>query len=125
MERAVQERLSRAAISKFFKLARIWRLRCLSKRQLLGGVSSAVLHRLKCGQKNVLGPDTLTRVFLLLEISRALNILYGRKLADSWVRLPNTNPMFQGEPPLEYMVKGGVPALLRVRQLLDSRRAGH
>ena len=125
MERAVQERRSRAAISKFFKLARVWRLRCLSQRQLLGGVSNAVLHRLKCRQKNLLDPDTLTRVCLLLEISRALNILYGRKLADSWVGLPNTNPMFQGESPLEYMVKGGVPALIRVRQLLDARRAGH
>jgi hypothetical protein len=88
-------------------------------------MSNGVLHRLKCGQRKVLDPDTLTRVFRLLEISRALNMLYGRKLADSWVRLPNTNPMFQGEPPLEYMVKGGVPALMRVRQLLDSRRAGH
>ena len=125
MEQTAQEQLSRAAISRFFKFARVWRLRGETARQLLGGVSEGVLNRLKRGQKKVLDQDKLTRVFLLLEISRALNILYGRKLADSWVRLPNTNPMFQGHPPLEYMVKGGVPALIRVKQLLDSRRAGH
>jgi hypothetical protein len=32
--------------------------------------------------------------------------------------------MFEGETPLAYMMKGGLPAMLRVRQLLDSRRGG-
>jgi hypothetical protein len=32
--------------------------------------------------------------------------------------------MFKGEPPLAYMIKGGVPAFVRVRQLLDARRGG-
>jgi len=30
--------------------------------------------------------------------------------------------MFAGESPLAYMVRGGQPAMMRVRQLLDSRR---
>jgi hypothetical protein len=45
-------------------------------------------------------------------------------LADAWVNLPNSNPMFEGEAPLRYVIKGGVPALVRVRQLLDARRGG-
>jgi hypothetical protein len=32
--------------------------------------------------------------------------------------------MFEGEAPLRYVIKGGVPALVRVRQLLDARRGG-
>jgi hypothetical protein len=32
--------------------------------------------------------------------------------------------MFEGEPPLRYMLKGGVPAIMRIRQLLDARRGG-
>ena len=40
------------------------------------------------------------------------------------VQLPNSNPVFAGETPLKYMVKGGLPALMRVRQLLDARRGG-
>jgi hypothetical protein len=32
--------------------------------------------------------------------------------------------MFEGESPLTYMIKAGLPAMLRVRQLLDSRRGG-
>lgn len=122
---AVRRRLCRAAVTAFFKLGQAWRLRGESARKLLGGVSYGVFYQLKGGQRKVLDQDKLTRISLLLGIFKALNILYSRKLADSWVNLPNTNPMFQGEPPLEYMVRGGVPALIRVREFLDSRRAGH
>ena len=64
------------------------------------------------------------RVSLLVGIFKALNTLYTRKLADAWVSPPNTNPIFAGETPLAYMVKGGQPAMMRVRQLLDARRVG-
>src|SRR5262245_37342522 len=120
-----QQRLSQAAIAAFFKVVQTWQLRDESARQLLGGVSNGFFYQLKRGQKKTLDQDKLTRISLLLGIFKALNILYSRKLADSWVTLANSNPMFHGEPPLVYMVKGGVPALVRVRQLLDARRGGH
>ncbi len=122
--RDVHERLSRAAIPAFFKLAEAWGLRDDSARQLLGGVSNGFFYQLKGGRKKTLDQDKLTRISLLLGIFRALNILYNRKLADAWVNLPNANPMFGGEPPVTYMIKGGMPALGRVRQLLDARRGG-
>ena len=120
--REIQERLSRSAIPAFFKLAQAWQLRDESARQLLGGLSNGVFYQLKRGRKKALDQDKLTRVSLLLGIFKALNILYSRKLADAWINLPNSNPMFEGEAPLTYMSKGGVPALVRVRQLLDARR---
>ena len=120
----VQERLSRSAIPAFFRLAQVWQLRDEAARQLLGGVSNGVFYELKRGQKKTLDQDKLTRISLLVGVFRALNILYSRKLADTWVNLPNTSTMFGGEAPLNYMIKGGVPALVRVRQLLDARRGG-
>jgi len=122
--KVVQQRLSRSATAALFKLAQAWQLRDGSTRQLLGGVSNGVFYQLKRGQKKTLDQDKLTRISLLVGIFRALNILYSRKLADLWVNLPNSNPMFEGEAPLTYMIKGGVPALMRVRQLLDARRGG-
>ena len=120
----VQERLSRSAIPAFFRLTEAWQLRDEAARQLLGGVSNGVFYQLKRGQKKALDQDKLTRISLLIGMFRALNILYSRKLADKWVSVANTNPMFEGEAPLNYMIKGGVPALVRVRQLLDARRGG-
>ncbi|MGH9454800.1 MAG: antitoxin Xre-like helix-turn-helix domain-containing protein [Terriglobia bacterium] len=119
-----QERLSRSAVPAFFKLAGAWKLRDETARQFLGGVSNGLFYQLKRGRKKTLDQDKLTRISLLLGIFKALNILYSRKLADAWVNLPNSNPMFEGEAPLTYMIKGGVPALMRVRQLLDARRGG-
>jgi hypothetical protein len=40
------------------------------------------------------------------------------------VHLPNSNPIFGGQPPLAHMMRGGLPALQTVRRLLDARRAG-
>ena len=120
----VQTRLSRSAVAAFFKIAQAWQLRDESARRLLGGISNGAFYELKRGHNKTLDQDRLTRVSLIVGIFKALNVLYSSKLADAWMSLPNSNPMFEGETPLIYLIKGGVPALLRVRQLLDSRRGG-
>ncbi len=123
-KKEIQEKLSPAAIPAFFKITQAWKLRDVSARQLLGGVSNGMYYQLKHGHKKTLDQDKLTRISLLLGIFKSLNLLYSRKLADVWVNLPNSNPVFDGESPLSYIVQGGVPALMRVRQLLDARRGG-
>jgi len=120
----VVRRLSPPAVKGFLKIAALWVLRDEDARQLLGGMSNGAFYELKKTGSRMLDQDRLTRISLLTGIFKALNILYGKKLADRWVHLPNTNPMFGGETPLAYMIKGGVPAMLRVRQLLDARRGG-
>ncbi len=122
--REVRERLSKSATTAFFKLAEAWRLPDETSRRLLGGVSNGTFYQLKSGRRKTLDQDKLTRISLLVGIFKALNILYSPKLADAWAGLPNSNPMFSGEAPLAYMTRGGVPALMRVRQLLDARRGG-
>ncbi|MGA8383776.1 MAG: antitoxin Xre/MbcA/ParS toxin-binding domain-containing protein, partial [Candidatus Cybelea sp.] len=57
-------------------------------------------------------------------IFKALNILHSKALADRWIGLPNTSPIFRGIAPLEYMIRGGIPAFAAVRRLLDARRGG-
>ena len=117
-------RLSPAAVKGLFRIAAHWGLKDDDTRALLGGISTGGFYSLKSQPGRTLDEDRLTRISLLVGIYKALNILFGRKLADAWVSLPNTNAMFGGESPLEYMKKGGIPALLRVRQLLDARRGG-
>jgi len=51
-------------------------------------------------------------------------VLHSGALADEWVRRPNRNPLFAGSTPLDYMIRGGLPAMQNVRRLLDARRAG-
>jgi hypothetical protein len=119
-----RERLSKSALKGFFKLAAAWQLRDEDARELLGGLSSSSFYEWKKNPARVLEVDRITRISYLLGIYKALHILYGDKLADEWVHLPNTNPIFNGRPPLAQMLGGGLLAMQTVRKLLDARRGG-
>lgn len=119
----VREKLSPAALRAFFRIAKHWKVRDDDARALLGGISNGTYYKLKQNTSTTLAQDQLIRVSMLIGIFKALNILYSRDLADAWVQLPNTNPMFGGRTPLSFMLQGQ-PAMMRVRQLLDARRGG-
>jgi uncharacterized protein (DUF2384 family) len=120
----IAKRLSPPAVKAFLRIAGLWELRDEDARQLLGGISNGAYYQLKKEGSRMLDQDRLTRISLLAGIFKALNILYSKRLADRWMQLPNTHPMFEGDTPLAYLIKGGMPAMLRVRQLLDARRGG-
>jgi uncharacterized protein (DUF2384 family) len=123
-EPATRKRLSPAAIAAFFKIVETWDINNDDAMRLLGGVSNGRYYGLKKTRKGVLTQDELTRISFLIGIFKALNILFARKLADQWMSLPNSNPMFNGTTPLASLMEGGMPAMVQVRRLLDSRRGG-
>jgi hypothetical protein len=122
--RGERERLSTPALKAFFNIMARWKVRDEDARALLGGVSNGPFYEWKRNPDRVLDADRLTRISYLVGIFKALNILHSRGLADDWMGLPNTNPVFAGRTPLDYLVRGGLPAFQTVRRLLDARRAG-
>jgi uncharacterized protein (DUF2384 family) len=122
--KAERERLSESALKGFFRLAEVWAIRDDDARELLGGLSSSSYYEWKKNPQRLLEVDRITRVSYLLGIYKALHILYGDKLADEWIHLPNTNPVFNGRTPMAYMLGGGLLAMQTVRRLLDARRGG-
>jgi hypothetical protein len=123
--KAERERLSSPALKSFFKLMRRWQVRDEDARRLLGGVSNGPYYQMKKNPVGrILDADDLLRVSYLLGIFKALNTLHGARLADQWPNLPNSNRIFHGLSPLDYMKKGGVPAMQNVGRLLDSRVQG-
>jgi uncharacterized protein (DUF2384 family) len=121
---ATRARLSTPAISAFFAIVEKWALRSEDAMALLGGASHGRYYELKKSRKGLLSQDELTRVSLLIGIFKALNILFTQRLANQWTSRPNSNPMFNNAPPLELLVRGGVPGMIGVRRLLDARRGG-
>jgi hypothetical protein len=101
-----------------------WGIRDDDAKVLLGGLSNGPYYEMKKNPDRVLDTDRLLRISYLTGIFKALNILYSKKLADAWIRLPNSNRIFRGESPLAYVMKGGLPAMQTVRRLLDARRGG-
>ena len=120
-----RKRLSKSSLIGFFKMMEIWNLRDEDARMLLGGISNGQFYEMKKDPKGkVLDVDRMYRVSYLIGIFKAINILHGKELADEWVQLQNSNSMFGGKTPLQYMIDGGLPAMQTVRRLLDGRRGG-
>ena len=122
--RAERERLSTPALKAFFNIMARWKVRDEDARALLGGVSNGPFYEMKRNPERVIDADRLTRISYLIGMFKALRILHSTRLADEWVHLPNRNPIFAGQTPLAYMIRGGLPAMQTVRRLLDARRAG-
>jgi hypothetical protein len=122
---AEQERLGQLGIRAFVNIAKIWSLNDAQALGLLGVVTASTLLEWKTGMEGrTLDEDTLMRISFLIGIFESLNISYGPHLADCWVTLPNQNPIFAGEVPVDYMIRHGQPGMAKVRRLLDARCAG-
>jgi Protein of unknown function (DUF2384) len=121
----VRKLMSAPAIRTFFNIMKIWNLGAEEQRSLLGWPPPSTFYKYKAGDVGTLSYDTLTRISLVLGIYKALHILFPEaELADRWVKLPNSNPLFGGKPALSLMVDEGIDGLYQVRRLLDSRRGG-
>ncbi len=119
-----RRRLSPAGMRAFLNIMRHWEVRDEDARRLIGGVSNGTFYSWKSGGAKQLEQDRLLRISYLIGIFKSLNILFSTPLADRWVRLPNSNDIFTHRTPLEYMLRGGAPAMDTVRRLLDARRGG-
>jgi hypothetical protein len=122
---ATRERLTPAAVDAAVRLAGIWRLTSAEICALLGDVSERTWFRMKKGEwSGTLSQDTLTRISALVGIFKGLRLLFSEPLADEWVRLANTGPLYGGRCPRDAMIEGGIPAMLAVRGHIDALRGG-
>jgi hypothetical protein len=119
-----RKRLGPSALKAFFNIIKLWHVRDEDAMRLLGGMASSTYYAMKKSPRRALDPDSMLRISYLIGIFKALNILHSKALADQWVSLANRNPIFRGGTPLEFMIRGGIPAIQLVRRLLDARRGG-
>ena len=122
---AAGESLGPPALRTVFRMAERWGLSAEEQMTLLGITSPSTFYKWRKTPPAKLSPDLLERISYLFGIYKALQILLPEKaLADSWLRRPNTNPLFGGRPPLERMLSGHVADLYLVRKHLDAERGG-
>ena len=121
----VRRQMSGPAARTFFHIANAWQLSNEEQRGLLGWPAESTFFKYKAGDTGTLSFDALMRISLVLGIYKDLHILYAEPaLADRWVKLPNSNPLFGGQTALELMIANGMDGLYQVRRLLDGRRGG-
>ena len=117
-------RIARVSAAAFSRIAEAWGLGNETAAQLLD-ISPRTFARMKAGGwSGRLGRDQLMRVSAVTGLYKGLHLYFSDELADRWVALPNTGPLFEGRTPVETMIEGGLPAILATRNYVDALRGG-
>jgi hypothetical protein len=121
---AARRRHGPAALRTWFRIAEQWRLTDREAAILLGAGASTY-RRWKRNPEVTLDIGQMERLSLLLGIYKSLEVLLPRPdAADAWIRRPNGNPLFGGQPPLDRMLGGLTQDIALVRRHLDAERGG-
>ena len=89
-------------------------------------VPTATWGRMKDGTyKGRLDQDKITRASLIIGIFKGLRLLFNGPLTYGWIKTPNAGPGFNGQTPVQVMIKGGIPAMMTIRQHIDALRGGN
>lgn len=117
-------RLTPPALMALRNLARTWRLTG-GEAAALVGVSETTWDRIKADTwKQTLSQDQMMRVSAMIGIFKGLHLLFADDMADRWVRLRNSGPLFGNLTPVEAMVERGIPGMIEIRQYVDALRGG-
>ena len=120
--RYTDQEKAQAGLTAFFSIAEEWGLDNDQQRRLLGSPGRTTFFEWKKNKRGHLSRDGLDRLSYILGIYQALHILFSDRTALQWLRDPNSDPMFNGCSPLEYLVTGQLVALADVRRYLDWAR---
>ncbi|GHD98641.1 hypothetical protein GCM10008024_02970 [Allgaiera indica] len=109
--------LARATVN----LLRAWGLTDAEARTLLGGMSARTWARWKDGTIGRVDRDLKMRMAHLMGIHKGLRYLFKDPARGyAWVRKPNA--AFGGQSALDYMLRGELADLARMRDWLDAER---
>lgn len=117
--------VSPAALRTAFRIFNAWGLSNKEQIIVLGNPPRSTFYRWKQGENVTLSQDTLERLSYVFGIYSALQVLLPEPAAaDTWIKKPNTAPLFGGRSALQRMLSGLVADLYVVRQYLDAHRGG-
>ncbi len=119
-----QRRQINAVVKAVVRTAEAWKL-TNSEAAALFDVPSATWSRMKAGiYKGNLDQDKVTRASLMIGLFKGLRLLFNGPLTYGWPKTINEGQEFNGRTPVEAMIEGGIPAMMRVRQHVDALRGG-
>lgn len=113
-----------AVVKAVVRTADAWQL-TNAEAAALFDVPSATWSRMKAGSyKGKLDQDKVTRASLMIGVFKGLRLLFNGPLTLGWPKTSNSGPDFNGKTPVELMIAGGIPSMMRVRQHIDALRGG-
>jgi hypothetical protein len=128
MEDVVQERpaaeVKAVALKAYSRIVEDWSLAGREVAALADMSETTWKRAKKPGFTGDLTRDQMLRLSAVVGIYKALALYFEPPLARQWITLPNRGPDFDGARPIDAMIAGGLPKILRVRTYLDALRGG-
>lgn len=113
-----------AGLKAFHRICDIWKLKNGTAAALLD-VEPRTWTRMKSGGwTGKLTQDQMLRLSAFVGLYKGLHLYFSDELADRWPTLANSGPPFTGLTPIDYIERGGLPALLSTRRYIDAVRGG-
>lgn len=123
MERVAPDRQA-VALKAFARIADAWSLTLREAAGLADMSESTWKRAKKPGFAGDLTQDQMLRLSALIGIYKSLELYFSEPVSRQWAKLPNSGPEFDGLRPIDAMVAGGLPKILRVRGYVDALRGG-
>ena len=112
------------ALKAYARIADAWSL-TLGEASELADMSVSTWKRAKKPDyAGDLTRDQMLRLSALIGLYKSLELYFNVPLSRDWVKLPNLGPEFDGARPVDAMIAGGLPKILRVRGYVDALRGG-
>ena len=112
------------ALKAFSRIADGWSL-TLREAAALADMSESTWKRAKKPRfAGGLTRDQMLRLSALIGMYKSLELYFNEPISREWVKLHNRGPEFDGARPVDAMIAGGLPKILRVRGYVDALRGG-
>ncbi len=124
-EKENRKRLSPLAIKAVKEIFDKWKLTQEKSAFLLGDFSVSTWDRMvKNPEKHVLTQDQMTRASAFIGIFNGLHNVFADEMADRWVTLQNSDPLFQFRTPIEMMQTEGIQPILETLRYVEALENG-
>jgi antitoxin Xre/MbcA/ParS-like protein len=123
LERPAPDRQA-VALKAFARIAEAWSLTQREAAALADMSESTWKRARKPGYSGELTRDQMLRLGALVGVYKSLELYFDAPISRDWPKLPNRGPEFDGARPVDAMIAGGLPKVLRVRAYLDALRGG-
>jgi uncharacterized protein (DUF2384 family) len=115
---------ARVTVAALARVLAAWRVGTQTGAKLAGLSGRTWIRRKGKDWDGSLTQDELMRASALIGLYKGLHIYFGDDLADKWPRMANRGPLFGGASPVDFMVAGGLPAIIAAREYVDALRGG-
>lgn len=128
METALRQRpstdIQAVALKAFSRIAEAWSLTGREAAALADMSESTWKRARKPAFNGELTRDQMLRLSAIVGLYKALELYFDPPIASEWVKLANRGPEFDGQRPVDAMIDGGLPKIMRVRAYVDALRGG-